>query len=243
MEHCAKHHLTLFAVYACVTAENLTPTAIHGLSYLSDELTSRMSMRLLLCVGLPVVITRKQGAKSPVTTGTMGTVVRIVWPRDTEFTNHFDPGAGIMVKVPSRLPEVVQVLLRGREEEQLDPGLPKGVVQITPFTERALEVKLHANQAPFKVRVVQIPLVPCFSLVVDKVQGLTLHGVIIGKLAEGRTSCPRTALYVAITRVTSVEHLSFLAPLTLRDLQYFRPEAELLDEVKRLEGLCKDSNL
>jgi hypothetical protein len=182
----------------------LTPTAVHGLSFLYDDLNSCICLRLLLCLGLSVVITQKHGkgtaSAAHVTTGTMGTVVRIVWPPSTHFTPHFDEDSQAMVTVPSQLPTAVQVLVRGKEGELLVPGLLYEVVEIEPFCKHALGVTIHPSQRPFKPHVVQLPMAACFSLVVDKVQGLMLQVVVIGNLRRGRRSSPRNSLYVAITK-------------------------------------------
>jgi hypothetical protein len=84
----------------------------------------------------------------------------------------------------------------------------------------------------------QIPLVPAFSLLVEKVQGLTMDSIILGPLRHDTRSSPqKTALHVATTRVKDPINMRFLEPLTMEDIEYFTPAPQLIFETRRLEQL------
>jgi hypothetical protein len=99
-----------------------------------------------------------------------------------------------------------------------------------------LQIKIPDRTFYIKIR--QLPLVPAFSLLIEKVQGLTLDSVILGPLKHSTRRAPqKTALHVATTRVRDPINMRLLQPLTMDDILYFTPSSELIQETKRLESI------
>jgi len=87
----------------------------------------------------------------------------------------------------------------------------------------------------------QIPCVPSHAITVHKVQAATLDGVIVGPLrGPGAVrNPPRTALYVAASRVRRGDALAFAWRPQQQDLDHFRPPKSLEREMERLNALAR----
>ncbi len=79
----------------------------------------------------------------------------------------------------------------------------------------------------------QIPLIPGWALTIHKAQGLTLEDVRIdlgsGTFASGQ-------LYVALSRATSLDGLSFQRPLRVDDVKTDPQLVEFLDWLEQPES-------
>lgn len=116
----------------------------------------------------------------------------------------------------------------------LDPT----VMPIFPF-ERSIIVK------SFSVRRKQVPLCPAFCLTDYKVQGSTLTSAIldmkVNPKAPGQDHHKKfCSTYVQLSRLRSLRGLYLLQKLEIEDL-IFRPDPQLLDEMRRLQDLERDT--
>ena len=80
------------------------------------------------------------------------------------------------------------------------------------------------------------PLVPSYALTVEKIQGSTLDGIILGTLHHSsRKSFSAALLYVALSRVRRLSDLYLSEPLSMEDIR--APPQRILDEIARLEAI------
>jgi hypothetical protein len=97
----------------------------------------------------------------------------------------------------------------------------------------------------YSVRRKQVPMCPAFCLTEYKVQGLTLPAAILD-LKDDPSICgldhhrKYCSLYVQLSRIQSSKGLHLLQKLDMKDLQ-FRPDPQLLTEMKRLKQLEKET--
>ena len=104
---------------------------------------------------------------------------------------------------------------------------------MTPST-HDIKTKLSGVDFSFKLRT--YPLVPSFALTVEKIQGATLQGCVLGTLHHpSRTSFPPSLLYVALSRVRKLADLYLTEPLTMADIR--PPSESVTTEIARLEAL------
>ncbi|KAI8892373.1 hypothetical protein BC833DRAFT_639427 [Globomyces pollinis-pini] len=207
-----------------------------NMGYLTDDKTKRIPIRSLLCVGMPVTVSNKALHAYNITNNTIGHIVGFQWSTDTSFSISLYNNRN--VSTPSKLPEYVFIKIRGRELEPIFNGFPPGIVPITPSDPKKTVVSIEfANKKHVNFKCSQIPLVPAFSLVADRIQGMTLSNIIIDDLAEKRSNINPTALYMAMTRITSPLGLHFIKPLDENYLAKFTPSEAILKENDRLETL------
>jgi hypothetical protein len=95
-----------------------------------------------------------------------------------------------------------------------------------------------STKSTIRVKITTFPIVPAFALTTEKCQGLTLQGAIIPPLRTiDRWNPQSSALYVALSRPSSIENLRLLQPLTLQDFDYFTPSNEIIQELSRLKQM------
>lgn len=177
--------------------------------------TGRIALCLDICVGMPVSCTtnNSQTPDLHMANGSLGQVIYIKWADDTIFHNH---GAYCL---PNQPPEIIFIKLYN-DSSILVPGLPPGVLPIVRPTEsKSIDTVLRGRS--FKTSWIQFPIVPAWSITVDKSQGLTLPAAILAPLkTPERRSVPGGAFYVQSSRCRTVERIRLLEPLTLGVLQW-----------------------
>jgi hypothetical protein len=117
-------------------------------------------------------------------------------------------------------------------------NLEPAVMPMFPF-ERSIIVK------GFSVRRKQAPLCPAFCLTDYKVQGSTLTSAIldlkVNPKAPGQDHHKKfCSTYVQLSRLRSLRGLHLLQKIEIKDLR-FRPDPQLLDEMRRLQDLERDT--
>ena len=73
---------------------------------------------------------------------------------------------------------------------------------------------------------------------IEKIQGITFDAIALGPMKHAsRKNIPRAALYVALSRVRTLNGLYLMEPLTLGDIK--PPSQEILLEIETLKSLGK----
>jgi hypothetical protein len=116
----------------------------------------------------------------------------------------------------------------------LDPG----ILPVFPL-EKSITVK------GYSVRRKQVPLCPAFARTEYKVQGSTLKSAVLdlkdNSKARGQDQHKKfCSTYVQLSRLQSLARLYLLQKIEMKDLQ-FRPDPQLLAEMRRLQDLQKDT--
>jgi hypothetical protein len=93
----------------------------------------------------------------------------------------------------------------------------------------------------YSIRRKQVPVCPAFCLTDYKVQGATLTSAILDlkddPKARGQDHHRKyCSIYVQLSRLKSLIGLNLLQTIGMRDIQ-FRPDPQLLTEMKRLQNL------
>jgi hypothetical protein len=223
------------ANYSLPDGISLTPAQYRSMSLLWDNKTGNLPIKLRLGLGMPMMCTQNVAPHLKLCNGSIGHIVYIQQHpqnRETLISSN-----DIYLSQCSHQPLFILFKL-WKIDFEFFPGLGPGVVPIRPYTINSLQIKLPKRERPFSIRIRQLPLVPAFSLLIEKVQGLTLDSVILGPLRHITRRAPqKTALHVATTRVRDPVNMRLLQPLTMDDILYFTPPLELINETKRLEDI------
>ena len=179
---------------------------------------------------MPVQITKPVYKSLGIVKDTIGSIVGVQWAEKTTFTENVSAD-GHTTWIPSKMPELIFVKVFDKPNLQQN-DLPPGVTAIAP-QKCKVKVELSSGVKTLQIPAVQFPLVAAYSLVIDKMQGITLDSIIIADLNSTR-STPPTVLYTALTRATSLEGVYFLEPMTRATLTRFTPKPFLYDEIDRL---------
>jgi len=190
-----------------------------------------LPMQLLVYEGMPVYHTKntKKGKHLKLANGTFGHIAKIQFPPHVTFEE-----SSFGVQIPSHPPDVIYI--KTNSDKVMDERCPPGIVPVRPITERVNFKK--ATSRNFSLYATQFPLIAGFALTCEKVQGLTMDKIILTNLRGYRRACPRSSLYVALSRVRKLSDLYLTEPLTMEDLHYFRPTQSLIHELERLERLA-----
>jgi ATP-dependent DNA helicase PIF1 len=115
----------------------------------------------------------------------------------------------------------------------IQDGQPPGVYKLTPSRH---DIKPTLGGKTVSLKLTTYPLVPSYALTVEKIQGATLDGIVLGTLHHSsRKSFPSALLYVALSRVRRLQGLFLTEPLTFEDIR--APSNEIKAEIARLEGI------
>ena len=211
----------------------LTPIEKKSLQNIYDNKTENLPVKLRLGLGMPVMCTVNLAPNLKLCNGSIGHVVYIKHNASNQIQLESD--GELFISKCSHIPDFILSKV-WKIDHEFFPGLGAGVVPVQPYRNNRVSIDLPSRNVT--VRMIQIPLVPAFSLLIEKVQGLTMDSVILGPLRhKTRTSPQRTALHVSCTRVKDAINMRFLQPLTMEDIAYFTPAPELILETRRLEKL------
>ena len=234
----------IYGIYArCITSlEKLNSKQVALLYNIENTKTQGVAMRLLLVVGAPVVLTQKVGLTfCKVSKGSIGTIKKIVFTDNVVYRE--ESFNGVVVTIPSAPPQMVIIELVDKKlrDKQLVPGLPKGCVPIFPKkVQIQTDFLFKGVNKKMSFTTMQLPFEIAFGLTVDKIQGLTLDGIVICDLTIGRYNVPTQSLYVCVTRVAGYKYVRFLKKLTHNDLKYFVPNAMISREDERLKTMSDE---
>ncbi len=191
---------------------NLSISKHQSFNYLRDDKTSCLPMILELAIGMPIMCIKNNFGPKEVANGTLGHVIGYQLPKIAT-THHqvIDESFGNTILVSSKLLEIVFIKLLGHDQV-LDLEFPLGIIGIHPILEQDVFVKLP-NQS-FIISIEQIPIILAF--VIDKCQGLTLLGTILGPLLHlsQRNLKKNDTLYVVLSQVKHLIDLQVLEPLS-----------------------------
>jgi hypothetical protein len=205
-----------------------------SLNHLWENKTRGLPMINRLGLGMPMICTVNMSPHLKLCNGSIGHVVYIKHHESNTMKSIAD--GNLFVQKCSHIPEYVLLKL-WKVDQEFFPGLGAGVVLVKPFIRNSVTVKLPPNRS-FDLKIKQIPLIPAFSLLIEKVQGLTLNSVIIGPMRHSTRMNPqRTSMHVSTSRIKDPYFMRLAQPLTMEDIIYFRPPAHLIIETKRLEAM------
>lgn len=212
----------------------LSVSQLKALRGIRDDKTSNMPLELDLAIGAPMQCTKNISSTLKLANGTIGYVVGFQ-PAIDDIVHH-QAINGIDEYVHSKPPTAVYLQLKDFPTLHVSPELPPGVVPVCPRTEKGIQIKLPNRS--FSVSITQAPLVLTFSLTTEKCQGLTVDKMVLAPLRHQTRRIPqKSSLYVAVTRVKSLNQLYLMAPLTKEFLEYFKPRSDALEETVRLMGI------
>jgi hypothetical protein len=204
-----------------------------SLRNLWDNKTGNLSMILRLALGMPMMCTFNSSPHLKLCNGSIGHVVHIQHHESNRISTVSDDQ--LSISKCSHIPEFILLKL-WKIDQEFFPGLGPGVVPVKPFTNKSVQVQMPDRN--FYLKITQIPLIPAFSLIVEKVQGLTMDSLILGPLRPKiRKNPQRTAMHVANTRIRDPIYMRYTEPLTQEDLNCFKPPIALIEETRSLENL------
>ena len=115
----------------------------------------------------------------------------------------------------------------------LEQGQPPGYYKLNPSRH---DVNTTVGGHSFSMKLCTYPLLPSYALTVEKIQGSTLDGIILGTLHhKSRKSYSAALLYVALSRVRKLSDLYLSEKLTMEDIR--APSQKIIDEITRLESI------
>lgn len=201
---------------------------------LRDDQTSKVYLLLELCIGMPVTCT-KNNKKMKMTNGTMGFIEGFEWTPTTTFKNGLTSDGGV-ISIPSEHPKFVFIQLAKSNNTQFG-NLPVGIL---PIKSTSCPIRLNLSKSKsISMSVMQFTISPSWALTTDKVQGLTLHGSIVGpQIDSKRKNPPKQILYVAVSRIIDPRTMTFSTPVTLSMLNSFRQDNNLMQMIESLEEQC-----
>ncbi|OWZ07894.1 hypothetical protein PHMEG_00019642 [Phytophthora megakarya] len=231
------HHIDLHRFPAVVSRRkvDLDGTTTKSLKTIRDDKTAGMAIMLEIGLGAPVQCTKNTSRSLKLANGSIGFVTGFV-PASTDkpvSTTH-----SVYTEVThSKSPEVVFIKLRDYEDVQFFPFLPNGVVPVRLRYEKSVKVQLPNRS--FSINIIQVPVIPAYSITTEKCQGMTLEKIVLAPLRHAtRRSPQRSSFYVAATRVKSLRQLYLMEKLSLEELtSYFTPNPAAMAETRRLEAL------
>jgi hypothetical protein len=212
---------------------NLSRNERNSLMNLWSNKTGNLSMILRLGLGMPMMCTVNLAPHLKLCNGSIGHVVHIQHHESNQISIFSD--GQLFISRCTQIPEYILLKL-WKIDQEFFPGLGPGVVPVNPFTNNSVYVELPDRN--FNLNVTQIPLIPAFSLIVEKVQGLTMDSLVLGPLRNSSRRNPqRTAMHVANTRIRDAVNMRYMEPLTQEDIHYFKPSTALIEETRWLENL------
>jgi hypothetical protein len=126
---------------------------------------------------MPVMFTVNLAPNLKLCNGSIGHVVYIKHNVSNQIQLESD--GELFISKCSHIPDFVLIKL-WKIDHEFFPGLGAGVVLVQPYRNNRVSINLPSRNVT--VRMIQIPLVPAFSLLIEKVQGLTMDSVILGPL-------------------------------------------------------------
>ena len=202
-----------------------------------------------LYVGMPILIMKNISVKIGIANGSHATIQEFVFPSSTTF-NIITTTSGGKLSVPNKLPLYILVkvencnficnFLTQSSSINTEPGL-------FPITVQSAPIK---NSKP-KVRLTQFPISPSFALTDFKLQGSTLHSMILSPFTIDNSIIPnipstRTisgpSLYVLLSRVRRLQHLFLMCPVHQKIFTKSQPSMATKAEDDRLIALASTSH-
>jgi hypothetical protein len=184
-----------------------------------DKLTANKNAGILgVYKGMPVVVTMNICVLPfGIANGSLGVVEHVQWANKAELQSVTEAdGAKFYVHPNEKQPMAIIIRVVGREDIHLPP-LPKGMFPIFPSDPLVIK---NANNRPVG-RMSQFPIVPAFAFTGHKIQGRTLHSMLVHY--AGHESITHAWLYSVLSRVKSWRGLflarDFTAKLTKMQMQ------------------------
>ncbi|ETN14529.1 hypothetical protein PPTG_07564 [Phytophthora nicotianae INRA-310] len=215
---------------------------------LPDNRFGRMAPYLDLIHGMPVQITQNVAKTKGVANGTLGCLEAVHFPNDTQFRLVRDGATNTIVQMPSRSPDYAVLRVPHRPHTTaIRPGFDPELFPVFYATEAYQKVTITLPKAPdgrtraITVKPQQLPFVCAIGSTVYKVQGETLHSMVVmdWKSKQSAVNKPQQT-YLLVSRVTSRDALLALNPFTNDLAAWSKPPAPALNEEERL---CRLSNI
>ncbi|KAK4692208.1 hypothetical protein P7C70_g9180, partial [Phenoliferia sp. Uapishka_3] len=219
------------------TKINITSKEVKMLRNLSPKKHDNLEPVLYLSIGMPLVLYENTHTSQGITNGAYGTLVGIQFHSDSCPTH--DP-VGFQEIILSRPPAVLLVLLAvPHKYRQHLSGLPLDTIPIVPKHGTAKLVLEEWKDAQGKghshstsVQVEQCPVSPAWAVTDYRIQGDTTPLITADLCPPTGGSIDPAAAYVAMSRVTTFEGLSFLRDFPIRVLRGGL-EPDLKNELER----------
>jgi hypothetical protein len=201
--------------------QELSVSTIKYLRNLPDNQTEGLPTMLFLVQGMPIMHTRNTQTTIMLANGTVGRLLGFqTHPSDQGTIPPLDPNTGISFIHHKQPPALLWLQVHQMESHQFHADWPIGAVPVLPT-----EDKISTCTSRLKLTIHQVPIIPAFSVTVDKSQGMTVNAMAMGQLRDKhRTNTPRQALYVALSRVRNPNQLRLMEPLTMQMLEKFKPD-------------------
>eukprot|EP00752_Nemacystus_decipiens_P017326 g15522.t1 len=150
-----------------------------------------------------------------------------------------DPAPGYSVVNLRYAPLRVLVYIKTADEAGLHlEGLDRGVIAIAPVEKEFTIVGVGKRE--FTIRRRQLPLTAGCVSSVFRSQGQTMPKIMLDIRRPPGTAMDPAAVYVALSRATSLDALNLLFPVTLEDLNQ-PPDKDILALVNYLEQLDRET--
>ncbi|CCE29302.1 uncharacterized protein CPUR_02995 [Claviceps purpurea 20.1] len=180
-----------------------------------------LTAELLLSIGARVMLTTNIWTEAGLVTGSRGYVVDIVRHADVTDLRTTLP-AYILIYFPKYTGPALPYDI---------PGVPKPSKVVPIFPCRRYRTQNTTRTSTDNQWREQFPLMVSYGMTIHKSRGMTLDLAIVDLKARG-TPRPLGLLYVALSRVWRLEHLTIFADITLDDT---RPNVNRALEVRRLD--------
>jgi hypothetical protein len=214
----------------------------------SEHNLADLSGKLDLCIGSPICVTQNICVKQRIANGTAGTVYGFQFPdgasqqfRDDRFRVD---GIDCVCKVPVNglgepiLPDYIIIQVPGLTLGY--HGLPVDCFPIAVYTKASIDYQLTMDDGSTKktsTGVRQFPVVLAHARSYHKVQGCTLPRIILGAFPDRQHAC---CMYVALSRVTSMEGIFLRHPITIEQAESCVFDPDVCTEMRRLHLVERD---
>ncbi|KAJ2915818.1 hypothetical protein MD484_g4610, partial [Candolleomyces efflorescens] len=205
---------------------------------LSEKSTGGLEGDIVVTKGMKAMVVTNIATEADVANGTRGVVEDIwvhpeepAWLPDEEEPRLQEDGSYALIHIPP------VILFRPLEPTLLSfPGIPPGLIPITPVTTQSFKVK-NGRGEERNIRRTQYALTPAYAFTDYKAQGQTIEKAIIdiSKPPTGKGLTPFNA-YVALSRGRGRNSIRLLRDFD-EELFTHHPSEELREEMGRLENL------
>lgn len=209
----------------------------------AEQNLADLSGKLDLCIGSPICVTQNVCVKQRIANGTSATVYGFQFPDGASQQFREDrfkvDGIDCVCKVPvdglglPTLPDYIIIKVEGQTFGYA--GLPVDCFPLAVYTKASVKYPLIMADGSTKntsTGVRQFPVVLAHARSYHKVQGCTLPRIILGAFPDRQHAC---CMYVALSRVTSMEGVFLRHPITMQQAEGCLFDADVITEMRRLQ--------
>ena len=196
---------------------------------MKDNLTENLPTTFNIFIGMHIMLVKNLDTSKKAANGTIGQITAI------DFCSQYDETSNVMLFEDEEF----------NISATLHSILPKSIsIYIEEFNcyyiLKPQTYKIRCNiGSNLSFSIYTMPITPAYALTIEKIQGITFQAMALGPLKHSsRKSVQRSTLYVALSRVKTLNGLYLMEHLTLSDVR--PPSDEVLTEIARLKQLEKD---